>query len=476
MKETQATRYNDCKNWQVAFFGVGMLTANAFMLLMNFVSYIAVGEYAILTGVASVIITSSRILDGITDPIIALIIDKTDTRFGRYSPMMLIGYILLTLSVMGMYFFCIGGNIIVFILLYIIYILGYTFFNTAYGAARTVITNNPVKRGRIGRWNAIVMQIVAVGFSFYMSNYLARKHRGITTGALQELAITVIIFAGISLIMALLSLRNKDKKEFYEGISSDGVKLKDVWNVLKGNRNLQMIVVAASSDKLAQQTAGNAAITTMIWGIVAGNYAFSGQLNIITLIPLILIMFFGTGTAIRKGSREATIKYSILNIISGALIGALFVFGDPTRIGTSIPVTGLFLLLYCIYQGGKGVTNAVVGPMLSDVADYELYRTGKSMPGVVNAVYSFVDKRITSLSATIVGLVLAGIGYADTMPQPEDPYSATILAAGLLVWIGLPILGWICSLIAMKFYDLDAKRMEEIQVAITEKKKAAKAN
>ncbi|MDU4935912.1 MAG: hypothetical protein E6X43_11425 [Peptostreptococcaceae bacterium] len=35
----------------------------------------------------------------------------------------------------------------------------------------------------------------------------------------------------------------------------------------------------------------------------------------------------------------------------------------------------------------------------------------------------------------------------------------------------MPILGWICSLIAMKFYPLDERRMAEVQEKISEMKK-----
>ena len=36
-------------------------------------------------------------------------------------------------------------------------------------------------------------------------------------------------------------------------------------------------------------------------------------------------------------------------------------------------------------------------------------------------------------------------------------------------------MGWICNIIAMKFYELDRERMVEIQKDIAEKKKALKA-
>ena len=37
---------------------------------------------------------------------------------------------------------------------------------------------------------------------------------------------------------------------------------------------------------------------------------------------------------------------------------------------------------------------------------------------------------------------------------------------------GMPILGWLCNIVAMKVYSLDKERMVEIQTNIAEKKKA----
>ena len=45
----------------------------------------------------------------------------------------------------------------------------------------------------------------------------------------------------------------------------------------------------------------------------------------------------------------------------------------------------------------------------------------------------------------------------------------------MALYFGLPILGWIVSLVAMRFSDLDKAKMVEIQKAIAEKKAAAKA-
>ncbi|HZG72719.1 MAG TPA: hypothetical protein VEY51_14370, partial [Chondromyces sp.] len=54
--------------------------------------------------------------------------------------------------------------------------------------------------------------------------------------------------------------------------------------------------------------------------------------------------------------------------------------------------------------------------------------------------------------------------------QVEDPLTSSLFAMALIFQFGFPMLGWISSLIAMKFYELDEKRMEEIQKEIAEVK------
>ncbi len=40
---------------------------------------------------------------------------------------------------------------------------------------------------------------------------------------------------------------------------------------------------------------------------------------------------------------------------------------------------------------------------------------------------------------------------------------------------GMPVIGWLCNIVAMKFYELDRNRMVEIQANIAEKKKGLKS-
>ena len=69
----------------------------------------------------------------------------------------------------------------------------------------------------------------------------------------------------------------------------------------------------------------------------------------------------------------------------------------------------------------------------------------------------------------------AVIGYVHTVPQPNDPMTSGVVAVTLCMVYGLPILGWIVSLIAMKGCSLTKEEMVNVQKRIAEKKAAGVA-
>ncbi|WP_054356679.1 hypothetical protein [Hungatella effluvii] len=55
---------------------------------------------------------------------------------------------------------------------------------------------------------------------------------------------------------------------------------------------------------------------------------------------------------------------------------------------------------------------------------------------------------------------------ADTPLTVTDSLSTGLFWVGILLYFGIPMLGWIATLISMKFYPLDDKKMVEIQSEI----------
>ena len=145
----------------------------------------------------------------------------------------------------------------------------------------------------------------------------------------------------------------------------------------------------------------------------------------------------------------------------------LFVFGVPTRIMQGFNFeTVVFIICYILGYATMQVTNSTIIPMIADCADYETYRTGRFVPGMMGTVFSFVDKLISSFATSIVGLCVALVGFKDTLPTVTDSLSTGLFWVGILLYFGIPMLGWIATLISMKFYPLDDKKMVEIQSEI----------
>ena len=112
------------------------------------------------------------------------------------------------------------------------------------------------------------------------------------------------------------------------------------------------------------------------------------------------------------------------------------------------------------------IASSIVIPMTADCADYEVYRSGRYVPGLMGTLFSFVDKIISSLAATFVALMFVAIGFTKELPVESTPYSDGIFWVTMACFIGAPLIGWIINLIAMKFYPLTKEKMEEIQEEI----------
>lgn len=476
MQNTKDITYNVAKPWQLYVFSVHDVMLNCFLYVMGFISYLATGYYGILATTAAVIATGSRIFDAITDPVVAFIIERTDGRFGRYRPMMALGWVITSLAILGLFFFCVpSGNLAIYLLLYVVYVIGYSFMMTAHGGARSAFTNEPAQRNKLGFLMGVWSKVFYMVMGVVLSSYLMVKHGGMNLEAMQELVIIMLIASFVVLVLTIIALGDRDVPENYRNVVSEKVSLKDMFRVITKNRNFQMVLVACASDRIALTVSASSVVMIAVWGIVAGNYGFYGKLGVITFIPSVILSYIGTKYATKTGKKESVVRFSWIGIICSVSIVLLFVIGDPTKIGSGILMTALFLIIYCIHQGCQGVTSSLKNPMLADVADADMCENGgKQMASIVNAAYCLVDKCVVAFATTITGYGFAAVGYVTSQPQVGDPSSPAMVAMSLAMWMGLIIIGLILSLIAMRFYNLDNERMVEVQKWIAARKAETK--
>ncbi|MFC2947834.1 MFS transporter [Virgibacillus sediminis] len=470
-------KYHSAKIWQIGLFALNNTATNLYMFALMFVSYYATGVAGLTVVIVSTILTFMRVFDGFTDPIIGFIIDKTESKFGKFRPIMIIGNLILAGSILVMYNVTHqlpeSFQMIFFIGIYAIYIIGYTMQTAVTKAAQTVLTNDPKQRPLFSIFDSAYNIVIFTGGQIYVASYLIAKHGDFTLGLFAELNTIVMISAGVFTALAVIALWQKDRKEFF-GLASQTVntRFRDYWPILKGNRPLQMLIISASSDKLASSVMRQAPVTVMFFGIMLGDYALSGTISMITIIPGLIITFLGVNYARKRGMKSTLVKASWLGIISFGILVPFFLAIDPATVSLSnLGVTTiLFLLLYSIGMGVATLTPSIVIPMIADVSDYETYKTGRFVPGMMGTIFSFIDKMVSSLAPALVGFLVAFIGYQNEFPQLGETLTTPLLIMTLVLVFGVPIAGWLISVIAMKFYDLDSGKMDEIQTEIAKKK------
>ncbi|MDO5088170.1 MAG: MFS transporter, partial [Leptotrichiaceae bacterium] len=475
--KNENTVYNKAELWQIGLFSLNNTATNIFLALMFYVGYYATGFVGLATVLISNILTSMRIFDGITDPLIGYLIDKTDGKLGKFRPYIIIGYVIMAISTILLFKIThtLPENMRLpfFLVIYAVYILGYTCQTAVTKAGQACITNDPKQRPLFGAFDGtFTLLLFSCCLPVYVNGYLLPKYGNeFSLPLFNELLFTFTVISGIFTFSAFIGIYKKDRKEYF-GLGEKNVKLgfSDYVDIITHNRAIQMLIVAASTDKIAATTASNAAVGIMIYGIIMGDNTLQAKLGLITIIPAFLLLQFFVQYARKLGIKKGLVVTAWGSMISFSLIFFLLRFGDPSKIRLSnlfsFETLG-FIILWCIGKGVSGAGGGLTINAIADCADYETYRTGRYIPGMMGTLFSFVDKLISSLATTIVGLVVAGIGYTSGFPKIGDPNTPQLFYAATFLFLGMPILGWIASIIALKFYPLSAEKMEIIQAHIS---------
>lgn len=476
--EIDGVQYRRAKTWQIALAQMCSGANMCFYMLVGYANYVGNVGYGLLLATVGLILTGTRIFDAITDPIISFLIDKTNTRFGKIRIFMLGGWLLESTAILMLFSWMNGKGhgIVMFIVLYMLYIIGYTMSNMAGQIVSPILTNDPKQRPLVGVWatvyNYLVPIIISMGITVVI---LPRFGNEFTVPMLATAAMFCVTFSFVLMMLATIGISSIDKPENFKGISSERVKLKDMVSVLKSNRALQTYIVAQASDKIAIQVAGQSIITTLLYGIVIGNMQLSTIINMIAMLPGIIFAILGARYAGKHGSKKSLVTWTKACIIGTLLLVVLFVVTQSQRIADVALLSGIYLILTLIVNSFKMCVTTSTNAMMADIIDYELDRSGNYMPGTVTGVYSLIDKIVSSLGSTIAALCVSIIGYTAVAPQPTDPWTPGIFWMALAISYGLPIVGWVCTLIAMKFSPISKETMVEVQKRIADKKAAAKA-
>ena len=285
------------KIWEIAFYAFNNTSTNIYAMIFMYITYFLTGIVGVGVVLAGTITTVMRMWDGVTDPFIGYIIDKTNTKFGKNRPFILIGNLILLVTSFVIYWVTPiipqVARFPFYIVMYMLYIIGYTFQCVVTKSAQSCLTNDPTQRPIFTMFDAVFNTVLFAVIPVIITNVLIPMYGGDAAFANPAFFQGIWkVFAPLSFVLAILAiigLRRKDRLEYYGTGVVQRITFKDYWEVLKKNRAIQMLVISASSDKLTASMKGNTIIFVMLFGIICGNYTLYGSYSAITSIPNIVV-------------------------------------------------------------------------------------------------------------------------------------------------------------------------------------------
>ena len=498
--EPKATNMNRARPYQLVLFPLNNGATNVYYVLI--LSYVATFGNVVLgltVAFASIMVTAMRVFDAITDPIIGALMDKTNGKFGKFRPFMVIGSITMAASVICLYMLTpfvpesmMWLRYVLFVVFYAVWVIGYTFQTSVTRAGQAVLTNDPKQRPLFTIFNTIG-SLAGMGVMQFIGPILARDNffGDYNQTWFAVMAPIGIIVSVVLTILAIIGIWEKDQPKYFglSGAKKENLKIREYAQIVKANKPLQRLIIAGGGCKLALSIATNMTVLIMLYSCMMGNYD-NLYLPMMILGYVFAVPFFllTVRTAQKKGQKASLMRYVAVALVCyvGVLVLLLLwkqddpafnfsifegqLFEPGFRISINL-YTVLFILFFGIGYGAYYATADMPIPMVADCADYETYRSGKFVPGVMGTLFALVDKLVSSLSATVVGLAVGFIGL-DVLPTKETPYVEGMNVVVIVLFCVIPMVAWVATLIAMREYSLTGDRMKEIQAVNAARKEA----
>jgi len=490
------TTMNRAKPYQLALFPMNNGATNVYYVLI--LSYIATFGNAVL-GIAmvfaSMMVTGMRVFDAITDPIIGALMDKTDGKFGKFRPFMVIGNAIMAVSVVLLYIVTpmipdtmMWARYACFVGLYAVWVIGYTFQTSVTRSAQSVLTNDPNQRPLFTIFNTIG-SLVGMGVMQALGPIIAGDGFAGDFNATWFAIMTPIgiVISVVLTVLAIIGIWEKDNSKYFGiGGKQEQVKVSEYISIIKSNKPLQRLMVAGGGCKLALSIATNLTVLIMLYSCMMGNYD-GLYLPMMVLGYVFSAPFFllTVRTSQKHGQKKSLMTYvtvALLSYVGVLVLLLLWKQGDPAW-NLSIMGEGglelnlytiLFILFFGIGYGAYYSTADMPIPMVADCADYETYRSGKFIPGIMGTLFSLVDKLVSSLAATVVSIALMFIGVGD-LPTKTTAYVGGMNWVVIALFCLVPMAAWLLTLWSMRGYELDGQRVKTIQ-AVNAARKQAVAN
>ena len=411
----------------------------------------------------------SRSMDAFFDPVMGMVADRTETRWGKFRPYLL--WFSVPLAVVGVLTFTtpnLGetGKLIWAIVTYNALMLLYTAINIPYTAMLGVISDNPNERTSLSS----VKFIFAYAAGMVISATLLPLSKVLGGGDEQRGWSLAFIIVGIVVVACFLMVFFNTRERVSppkEQKTSIGRDLKDLvtnvpWLILLVTTITFILFVAVRSSVSAhyfKYFVGTQSVVMPFTGAVKSfSYewlvsAFNTSGQLASLIGVFLVPFY---------AKWVGRKVAFISLFGVALLStASYYFFDPTQVW-------LILGVNLIGSATGGPLSALIWAMYADTADYSEWKTGRRATGLIFSASIFSQKEGWAIGAAVSLGLMSIVGFKANVEQSHETLQGLKLLMSLL-----PAVFGIVSIILVMFYPLNEAKVAQIGADLKARRLAA---
>lgn len=385
-------------------YGVGDF---AFNLSFTFCSLFLLYFYTDVLGMpgttAGLIIMVALVWEGITDPLVGVMANRTHSRWGRYRPYLLLGAVPLALSFVAMMapVGLSGTALTVYCFAtHLLFRTVFTLVNVPYVALSARITNNSIERGKLAAARmlfAMICGILLSALTLPLVKSFGGGHHGYFVVSSLYGAILVIIL-GVCFVSTSEDSSDQD---------STHPSLREMVSSLRANRPFLLLLAATVLGAIAFTMSGKALVYYMKYWVGSEAAVTSGLLTMLLSAAVATLVWLSITQ--RTSKRTVWIAGACFSVLAFILIFALR------------PTGGWPLWLLLALTGvGNGAFALTFWSMLPDTVEYGEWQTGSRTEGAIFGFMILSQKIALGVGTGMIGVLLDVIGYrANTAQTPE---------------------------------------------------------
>ena len=423
--------------WGLADMGIVVFVIVKQLLVLSFLT----NYLNVPVGIAGLLTTSVLIFDIITDPIVGYLSDRTHSRWGRRVPWMVIGALILSGGIIGLFgvpqSLSLSGTIIWVGGFFALATVGFTMVAIPYGATAGEMTQDPKERSTMMGFR---MAFASVGI--LLGGAVIPQLAGGTREGHFIAAIYVAPIIILSIWGSLWSTRTAPRI-----LSPSARGFMSTWLLVFKNKPFVILVCLYGIMTLAIALITAGLPFAAIYLIFdSGNSLLSPASSALGILSLLFACFvfgsilsqaFWVWMSARLGKVSALIFGLVIYII---LLIAIFV---------NLPSVDIMLMAILFVVAGmtNGAYQQIPWAIYPDLMDITRSESGDAIEGAFSAIWLFGQKVANAIAPLILSLILAlfgwresGEGFTDQVPEALRALqnSITILPAFILA---LAILG-----------------------------------